>query len=236
MRRISWIQNPSRRRSGISFYPTADGPICYSAEGHGAVRGKDEWTQVGGDVRERQHIRVESDAERLGHEGAALLDPAPHPGVTHRYLRPQVVIGEGDAILDIGREIVGARSRDDVHLHGHSGAKHDRRAAPDRRVDPLVEVYLVARIEEDPEERIAEPAPDDLRQRTSGLSDPERPIPLGHRLEIRTDQPLDVVTDARGKLRLARDDEACTAVEGAPDAERRGEWIAARDHTVGGAE
>ncbi len=52
---------------------------------------------------------------------------------------------------------------------------------------------LVTRIEEDAEERVAEVALDDVVERAAGLPDAERPVPLRDRLEVRPDQPLDVV-------------------------------------------
>ena len=53
--------------------------------------------------------------------------------------------------------------------------------ARDRRVDPLVERELVAGVQEDPEERVAEVAVDDLLERAAGLADAQRPVPLGDR-------------------------------------------------------
>ena len=74
----------------------------------------------------------------------------------------------------------------------------DRRAREDRRVDPLVEVDLVARVEEDAEERVAEPPVDDLRgARRPVWPIAERLVPLGDGLEVRPDEPVDVVARSR---------------------------------------
>ena len=105
-----------------------------------------------------------------------------------------------------------------------------------RRVHPLVEVDLVARVEEDAEERVAEVSVDDLVERASGLADVQRAVPLGHRLEVRGDQPLHVVADPRRQLRRIFDDESGAAVQRAPDAERDREAVAAFDPTVARAE
>ncbi len=109
----------------------------------------------------------------------------------------------------------------------------DRR---DRRVDPLVEVDLVPGVQEDPEERVAEVAVDDVEQRAAGLPDVQRPVPLGDRLEVRRHQPLDVVADPVRQLRRVLDDEAGAAVERAPDPERDREPVAALDRPVARAE
>ena len=107
---------------------------------------------------------------------------------------------------------------------------------PDRRVDPLVEVELVAGVEEDAEERVAEAAVDDRLERPAGLADVERAVPLGHGREVRPDEPLDVVADPVGQLGRVLDDEARPAGEGAPDPERRREPVAALDAPVAGTE
>ena len=57
----------------------------------------------------------------------------------------------------------------------------------------------------------------------------ERLVPLRDRLEIRADEPLDVVADRRRQLGRVLDDEPGPAVERAPDAERDGESVAALD-------
>ena len=67
----------------------------------------------------------------------------------------------------------------------HPRAQLDRRAGGDRRVDPLVEVDLVAGVEEDPEERVAEVAVDDRVERAAGLADPQRAVPLRDGREVR---------------------------------------------------
>ena len=90
----------------------------------------------------------------------------------------------------------------------------------DRRVDPLVEVDLVARVQEDAEERVAQAAVDDRLERAARLADVQRLVPLDDRLEVRPDEPVDVVPDAGRQLRRVLDDEAGATVERAPDPER----------------
>ena len=107
---------------------------------------------------------------------------------------------------------------------------------PDRRVDPLVEMNLVARVEEDPEERVAQAAVDDRLERAAGLADVERLVPLGDGLEVRPDEPVDVVADSVGQLRGVLDDEARATVERAPDPERDRERVAALDRPIARAE
>ena len=141
---------------------------------HRAVRAQQERRQDGRDVRERQHVRMEVDAERVGHEPPPRLDPPPGRRVAGGELGAERRVGEGDAVLDVRREVRRARRRDDVDLHRHPGAELDRRARPDRRVDPLVEVELVARVEEDAEERVAQVAVDDGLERPAGLADVQR--------------------------------------------------------------
>ena len=87
----------------------------------------------------------------------------------------------------------------------------------------------VARVEEDAEERVAEPAVDDGLEDAARLADAERHVPLGDRLEVRRDEPLDVVLDALRELRRVRDDEARAARERPPDPEGRREGVAALD-------
>ena len=58
----------------------------------------------------------------------------------------------------------------------------------------------MSRVEEDPEERVAEVTIDDLLQRPTDLPDVQRAVPLGHRFEVRRDQPVDVVGDPVGQL------------------------------------
>ena len=67
----------------------------------------------------------------------------------------------------------------------------------------------MARVQEDPEERVAEVAIDDLLERAAGLADVERAVPLGDRREVRPDQPLDVVAGCpSGSSAGVLDDEA----------------------------
>src|SRR5688500_6943695 len=95
---------------------------------------------------------------------------------------------------------------------------------------------LVARVEEDPEERVTEPARDDLVKRPARLADPERAVPLGDRLEIRPDEPVDVVPDPGRQLARVLDDESSPAIERAPDSEGHGEPVAPLDRAIAGAE
>ena len=94
----------------------------------------------------------------------------------------------------------------------------------------------MAGIEEDAEERVAEVAVDDLLEHASHLADVQRLVPLGHGGEVGHDEPLDVVVDPCGQLRRLLDDEACPAVECAPDAEGRRQRIAALDATIARAQ
>ena len=66
----------------------------------------------------------------------------------------------------------------------------------------------MARVQEDPEERVAEVAVDDRLERAAGLADVERLVPLGDRGEVRPDQPIDVVADPGRQLRRVLDEEA----------------------------
>ena len=101
-------------------------------QGHRPIRSKQERRQEGRHVRERQDIGVELDAECLGHEPPARLDPRPGRWVSGGEGRAKVGVGERHAVLDVRREIVGAGRRDDVDLERHPGAKLDRRAGEDR--------------------------------------------------------------------------------------------------------
>ena len=86
-------------------------------------------------------------------------------------LGPQGLVREGQAVLDVGREVVRARGRDDVHLERHAGTQRARWSrAQIGRVDPLVEVEQMARVEEDAEEGVAQVAVDDGLQRAAGLA------------------------------------------------------------------
>ena len=87
----------------------------------------------------------------------------------------------------------------------------------------------MARVEEDPEERVAEPPLDDLVERAARLADAECAVPLGDGLEIRPDEPVDVIADSRRQLGGVLDDEPRAAVERAPDPERDREPVAALD-------
>ncbi len=148
------------------------------------------------------------------------LDPAPRTGIAAGELGTQRLVGECNAVLDIAREVVRAGRRDDVDLHRHARSQLHARPRPDRRVDPLVEVDLVAGVEEDAEERVAQPAVDDLLQRAAGLADAQRPVPLDDRLEIRPGEPLDVVADADLQLAASSTTQPGATVERAPDSER----------------
>ncbi len=167
---------------------------------------------------------------------AARLDPGPGRRMRLREGVAERRVGERDAILDVGREMVRPGRRDDVDLEGHARPELDRRAGEDRRVDPFVEPDLVARVEEDAKERVAEAARDDVVEDAAGLADVERLVPLPDRLEIRPDQPVDVIGDRRRQLPGILDDEPGPAGERAPDPERDGEPVAALDRAVAGAE
>ena len=94
---------------------------------HGAVRPEDERWQVGRDVRERQDIGVQIDPERVGHEPAPRPDPRPRLREPGSERLPQAGIGQGDPVLDVRREVVGAGGRDDVDLERHAGPQLDPR-------------------------------------------------------------------------------------------------------------
>ena len=94
----------------------------------------------------------------------------------------------------------------------------------------------MARVEEDAKELVAEAAGDDLVRSTTGLTDSESAVPLGDRLEVRPDQSLGVVTDPGGQLGGVFDNEACPAVQRAPDPECDGETVAPLDPPVTGTQ
>ena len=165
----------------------------------------------------------------FGHEPPPRLDARPCLRVGCRERVTERRVGEGDAVLDVGREVVRPGRRDDVDLEGHARAQLHLRSGRDRRVDPLVEMDLVPGVQEDPEERVAEPAVDDLLERPARLPDADRAIPLGDRLEIRSHELLDVVADARRQLAGILDDEPGPAVQRAPHAECHREPVSALD-------
>ena len=179
---------------------------------------------------------MELDPEVLRHERPPRLDPRPRlrVGAGERLAKGRV--GEGDPVLDVRREVVRAGRRDDVDLERHPGCEGDRRAAEDRRVDPLVEMDLVARVQEDPEERIAEPPVDDRLEVAARDADPEGPVPLDDGGEVRPDQPVDVVADRLRELGGVLDDEPGPAVQRPPDPEADREPVAALDRAVARAE
>ena len=131
---------------------------------------------------------------------------------------------------------VGAGRGDDVDLQRHARSAARPRSRRDRRVDPLVEMDLVTGVQEDAEERVAQATVDDLVERAARLADAQRAVPLGDRLEVRPDEPIDVVADLRRQLRRIVDDETRAAVQRTPDAERDGEPIATLDPAVARAE
>src|SRR5437867_9876701 len=141
---------------------------------------------------------MQLDSEDVGHEPPPIFDPLPGRRVFRGERAPQRLVGDRDAVLDVRREVLRSGRGDDVDLQGHPGAELDRGAGPDWRVDPLVEVKLVTGIERDAEERIAEPPVDDLVESAARDSDPERPIPLADRLEVRRYEPFHVVLDPEG--------------------------------------
>src|SRR5262245_55098059 len=163
-----------------------------SGDRHRPRRVEEEWWQPRRDVGEGEHVVVELDPQSLGHEPAPAPDPVPHPRVALGELGAQRRVGEGDAVLDVRREVRPAGRRDDVDLEVAARAQLHVRAGGDGGVDPLVEGDLVAGVEEDAEERVAEPPSDDLVQRAAGRADAQCAVPLGDRLEIRADEPTDV--------------------------------------------
>ena len=87
-------------------------------------------------------------------------------------------------------------------------------------------------VEPHPEEGVADVAVDDPLQLTADLTDAQRHVPVGDCLEVRRDQPLDVVLRLGLELGRVLYDEARSTVEGAPDAERDREGITALDRSV----
>src|SRR5205823_14774857 len=132
--------------------------------------------------------------------------------------------------------VLPARRRDDVDLERHPGLQLHGRSGIDRRAHPLVETDLVARVQEDPEERVAEMAIDDRLERSTGLADVERRVPVCDRGEVRGDEPLDIVVDPWWQLGRVADHETGAAVQRPPDPECDGEPITAFDDAVARAE
>ena len=188
-----------RQDHGIRGPAERQRPCCHAAlrtsggDRHRPVGREEERRQMAGEVGERQHVRVQLDPERLLHERAAGLDSGPGVRVAGGERRPQRLVGQRQPVLDVRREVRRARRRDDVALQSHARPQLDGRAGEHGRADPLVEVELVTRVEEDAEELVAEMAVDDLLQGPAHLADVQRAVPLGDRLEVRRDQPLDVV-------------------------------------------
>ena len=77
---------------------------------------------------------------------------------------------------------------------------------------------------------------DDVRTARRRLADPQRPVPLGDRLEIGRHEAVHVIADAGGQLVLVRDHEPGPAGERAPDPERDGEAVAALDGSTARAQ
>src|SRR5690606_38051686 len=196
---------------------------------------QERW-QIGGDVRERQDRRVEFDSQHVGHERPPLPDPVPGPRVAPGELLPELLVGQGDAVFDVRREVGGLRGRDHVNLHRHPRPELDVGVGIEGARHPFVEVDLVTGIEEEPEERVAEATEDDVVEHLALLADVERLVPLDDRLEVGPDELLDVVGDVGGELRGVTDDEAGPAVEGTPDSVGDGELIAVGDDSVAGTE
>ena len=94
----------------------------------------------------------------------------------------------------------------------------------------------MTRVEEDAKEGVAETPIDDLLERAAFLPDVERPVPLGHRLEIGSDQTIDVVVDFPGQILRAFRHEPGTAVESPPDPEGDRESVSPLDGPVARAE
>ena len=61
------------------------------------------------EIRERQDVWMQLDPELIGHERATSLDPPPGLREAIGQLAAQRRIGEGDAVFDVRREVVGAR-------------------------------------------------------------------------------------------------------------------------------
>ena len=134
--------------------------------------------------------------------------------------RTECLVSERHAILDVGREVVCAGSRNYVYLQRHAG----RRASLDprnRRVDPFVQVNLVSRVEEDPEKTLSEMAVDHRLKFAAGHPDSKRRVPFGNGLEIRGYKPLDIVANVIGQFWGFADDEVCTAIQRPPGRRRR---------------
>ena len=87
-----------------------------------------------------------------------------------------------------------------------------------------------------PKNGIAEVAVDDALQLAADLPDVQCLVPVDDRLEVRRDEPLDVVLRVSVELGRVLHDEAGPAVERAPDAERDRERIATLDRPVARAE
>src|SRR6476620_12409699 len=83
---------------------------------------------------------------------------------------------------------------------------------------------------------LTHPSIDHLLERTTDLADPERLVPLRHGLEIRPNEPIDIVPGRARELRRILDHEAGAAVQGAPDPEGDGERVTAFDPPVARAE
>ena len=58
-----------------------------------------------GEVRERQHVGVELDAERVSHEATPCLDATPRLGVGRRQLAAQRLVRQRDTVFDVRREV-----------------------------------------------------------------------------------------------------------------------------------
>ena len=91
---------------------------------------------------------------------------------------------------------------------------------------------LVAGVEEDPEERIAQTLGDDVVQHATGLSHMQCLVPLHDRCEVGSDESIDVVVDGRRELGGIFDHETRPAVECTPHAVRRRELISSLDGAV----
>ena len=90
----------------------------------------------------------------------------------------------------------------------------------------------MAGVQEDPKERIAEMAIDDLLKHSADLADVQCFVPRDYGLEVRSNQPLDVVMDLDWQLTSVLDNETSAAVEGAPNAESCREPVPALDATI----
>ena len=212
---------------------TTSAPVRWPSprDRHRPVGAQQERRQVGRDVRERQDVGMQLDPERLGHERAGAPRSAPRPPGRRPRTRRAAdssasAMPSSMFVVKYGVPVAGMMST--------WNAIPDRSSivepGADRRVHPLVEVDLVARVEEDAEERVAEVAVDDRLEGAAGLADVQRLVPLGDRREVRR-RPAARRSrrSPSGSSGGVLDDEPGAAVERAPDPEGHRERVAALD-------